>query len=247
VSYDKRQATEEFVVWSRSYDRSILQYLLFGPSHRAIMSRVSAMAGDRPLKLLDVGCGTGVFADRLRAAFPNFEIYGIDLVADMLKMGECRWRSNRDHVMPVQADSERLPFRDHSFDIVTCANSFHHYPRQERAVAEMSRVLRPGGRLMLVDGYRDNIWGWLIYDVCVATVEGAVHHASAKRIRDLAGSAGLGAVTQRVQRGLAPFLLTEATAKEQVTRVPVPHFRARPAGTVNAATGMDLERDGDLA
>jgi ubiquinone/menaquinone biosynthesis C-methylase UbiE len=224
VGYDKKQATEEFVVWSRSYDRSILQYLLFGPSHRALVARVGAMAGGRALRVLDVGCGTGVFASRLRAAFPKVEIYGVDLVADMLTMGRGRWQSNREQVMPVQADSERLPFGDASFDVVTCANSFHHYPRQERAVAEMGRVLRPGGRLMLVDGYRDNAWGWLIYDVCVATVEGAVHHASAKRFRDLMGSSGLGSVSQRVHWGLAPFLLTEATM-ETTKRVPEPHFR----------------------
>ena len=36
-----------------------------------------------------------------------------------------------------------------------------------RAVVEMHRVLKPGGRLMLVDGYRDAPWGWFIYDVCV--------------------------------------------------------------------------------
>ena len=39
------------------------------------------------------------------------------------------------------------------------------------------------GALMLVDGYRDRPWGWLIYDVCVASIEGAVHHASARRFR----------------------------------------------------------------
>ena len=37
---------------------------------------------------------------------------------------------------------------------MTCANSFHHYPHQDLAVREMRRVLRPGGRLILVDGYR---------------------------------------------------------------------------------------------
>ena len=47
-------------------------------------------------------------------------------------------------MFPVRGDSERLPFESGAFDIVTCANSFHHYPRQDRAVAEMRRVLRAG-------------------------------------------------------------------------------------------------------
>ena len=52
----------------------------------------------------------------------------------------------------------------------------------------MGRVLKPGGRLMIIDGFRDSIWGWFIYDVCVATVEGDVHHASAQRFRESDGS-----------------------------------------------------------
>ena len=146
---------------------------------------------------------------RVRACLPRVEVCGVDLVSDMLAKGQPRWRLHRGHVLPVQGDSERLPFASGSFDIVTCANSFHHYPRQDRAVAEMRRVLRPGGRLMIIDGYRDAPWGWFIYDVCVAGVEGDVHHASAKRFRELMTQAGLKAVAQRVFRGPAPFLITE--------------------------------------
>ena len=184
MAYDKQQARHEFTRWSESYDRCILQWLLFGPSHRALIRRIRAVAGDRPVRILDVGCGTGVFAARIRAALPSARVCGIDLVSGMLAKGAERWRRHAGHVLPVQADSERLPFAAETFDFVTCANSFHHYPRQDRAVAEMHRVLRPGGRLMLIDGYRDAPWGWFIYDVCVAGVEGAVHHASAPRIRD---------------------------------------------------------------
>ena len=193
MGYDKHQAAQEFTRWSDSYDRSILQWLLFGPSHRVLIRRIREAAGDRPIKMLDVGCGTGVFASKVREALPRVEVCGVDLVSDMLRKGQPRWRLHRGHVFPVQGDSERLPFASGSFDIVTCANSFHHYPRQDRAVAEMRRVLRPGGRLMIIDGYRDGPWGWFIYDVCVAGVEGDVHHASAKtvsRADDPGGPAG---------------------------------------------------------
>jgi len=225
MAYDKHQATAEFNRWSQSYDRSILQWLLFGPSHRALMRRIQAVAGDRAIRILDVGCGTGVFAGRLRAAFPNAQVWGIDLVAGMLAKGSERWRLHSGHVQPVQADSERLPFATGTFDVVTCANSFHHYPHQDRAVVEMQRVLRPGGRLLLIDGYRDALWGWFIYDVCVAAVEGDVHHASSQRVRTLCAQAGLLAIAQKVFRGPAPFLLTEAVAAEPVSALPTPHFR----------------------
>jgi ubiquinone/menaquinone biosynthesis C-methylase UbiE len=224
MGYDKHQATHEFTHWSESYDRSILQWLLFGPSHRAIIRRIKAEFGDQPIRVLDVGCGTGVFASRIRQACPNAQVWGIDLVRGMLAKGADRWKSHADAIFPIQADSERLPFGWGAFDLVTCANSFHHYPHQDRAVEEMRRVLKPGGRLMLIDGYRDLPWGWLIYDVCVAHVEGAVHHASARRFRELFSAAGFDKITQKVHPGFAPFLLSEAVAPTLARLVPAPHF-----------------------
>jgi ubiquinone/menaquinone biosynthesis C-methylase UbiE len=231
MGYDKQQATHEFTRWSESYDRCILQWLLFGPSHRAILARIRQRFGDRPLSILDIGCGTGVFAARMRAAFPKARLWGMDLVAGMLTKGRDRWRAHRGQITPIQGDSERLPFATGSFDLVTCANSFHHYPHQDRAVAEMHRVLRPGGRLLLIDGYRDGLWGWFIYDVCVAGLEGDVLHASSRRLRTLFGQAGLLAIAQKVFRGPAPFLLTEAVAAEPVSALPAPHFRLAPAAS----------------
>jgi SAM-dependent methyltransferase len=79
---------------------------------------------------------------------------------------------------------------------------------QQQVVCEMHRVLRPEGRLMIIDGYRDRLWERLIYDWCVAAVEGAVHHALARRLHDLFVQAGFNAVRQQAKLGLAPFLLT---------------------------------------
>ena len=224
MSYDKSQAAREFGRWSENYDQCILQWLLFRPAHRAIIARIRAEFEDRALKILDVGCGTGVFAARIREALPRAKVWGVDLVAAMLAGGRSRWRAHRGHVAPVQGDSERLPFATGTFDVVTCANSFHHYPHQERAVEEMHRVLKPGGRLILVDGSRDSAWGWLIYDVCVAGVEGDVLHASARRVRELFAGCGFVETVQKVHRRLAPFLLTEGVAR--------PADEPRPRGTV---------------
>lgn len=227
MAYDKTQATHEFTRWSENYDRSILQTLLFQPSHRAILKRLKSRFGPAPLRILDVGCGTGVFAARIREALPHAQVWGVDLVAGMLMKGADRWRRLAGHVTPIQGDSERLPFESDAFDVVTCANSFHHYPHQDRALAEMRRVLRPEGRLMLIDGYRDGPWGWFIYDVCVAGVEGDVHHASARRLRELSRAAGFGHVIQKIFRGFAPFLLTEGSAaKTPATSTP----RQKPVG-----------------
>jgi ubiquinone/menaquinone biosynthesis C-methylase UbiE len=212
MSYDRKQAAHEFGRWSENYDRSILQWLLFRPAHQAIIARIAAAFGDQPLAILDVGCGTGVFAARVREALPQAKVWGVDLVAGMLAKGRTRWHAHRGSVVPIQGDSERLPFREGAFDVVTCSNSFHHYPHQERAVEEMRRVLKPGGRLVLVDGSRDDPWGWFIYDICVASIEGDVLHASKRRVRSLFAQAGFVGTEQELHQGLAPFLLSEGVA-----------------------------------
>jgi ubiquinone/menaquinone biosynthesis C-methylase UbiE len=237
MSYDKVQAVREFSSWSGGYDRSILQPLLFGPAHRAMITRLRARSGDRRTSILDVGCGTGIFAARIAAAVPRATIWGVDLVAGMLVGGRERWKALRDQVVPVQADSERLPFPNETFDVVTCANSFHHYPHQDWAVAEMYRVLRPGGRLFLLDGYRDGLWGWFIYDVCVTAVEGEVRHASARRVRDLFRAAGFDQINQKVYHGPAPFLLSEGVTRPRAT----PGLRPRAGVTAAARTGAMLQ------
>ncbi len=225
MKYDKRQATHEFTRWSESYDRSILQWLLFGPSHRALIQRIRNRFGDHPLKILDVGCGSGVLESRIREALPRAEVWGVDLVRGMLDKGSATAGQHATNVTPIQGDSERLPFASGAFDVITCANSFHHYPHQDRAVAEMHRVLRPGGRLLLIDGYRRPTVGLVSFmTLCVAGVEGAVHHASAKRFRELVSAAGFRETVQKLHHGPAPFLLTDAVARPSAG--PEPHEKA---------------------
>ena len=227
MGYDKTQATAEFIRWSESYDRSVLQWLLFGPSHRAMIRRISERFGDRPIRVLDVGCGTGQFGERILRTLPKAKVCGVDLVSAMLEGGAARWASHRGTLDPVQGDSEHLPFASGTFDVVTCANSFHHYPHQQRAVAEMHRVLKPGGRLMLIDGYRDAPWGWFIYDVCVESVEGNVRHCSRARLRDLFANVGFVETSQTIHRGFAPFLFTEGLARPAST-LRRPHIAVTP-------------------
>ncbi len=71
MSYDKVQATCEFNRWSESYDRSILQRILFRPSHTTLIKHIEHRYDHVPIRVLDVGCGTGIFAERIRASLPS--------------------------------------------------------------------------------------------------------------------------------------------------------------------------------
>ena len=95
---------------------------------------------------------------------------------------------------------------------MTCSNSFHHYPDQQRCVNEMRRVLRPGGRLMLIDGFRDNVIGWVTFDVIIAAVEKQIHHASWSEFHAYFQQAGFQDIHRRKINILFPLLMTVGTA-----------------------------------
>jgi ubiquinone/menaquinone biosynthesis C-methylase UbiE len=105
-------------------------------------------------KILDCACGTGRFAAMIREKYPNTRIAGTDLSPEMLEVARSRLPEDgatRWHV----ASTEELPFKDATFDIVTCANAYHLLPGPEKAMREMVRVTKPGGTVCIVDWCRE--------------------------------------------------------------------------------------------
>ena len=139
--------TAFFDQWSNTYDDSRLQAFTYRPIHEAMIRSLRSSDSDDPLHdVLDLGCGTGQFLVSLASEFPHTTIHGIDLSAGMLREASTR---APDEVGLVRGDAQLLPFADDSFDAVTCSESFHWYPDQEGALHQVSRVLRPGGRLLI--------------------------------------------------------------------------------------------------
>lgn len=217
----KHHARGEFENWAASYDRSWLNELVFFPSIRACQEETERwLAGFAPPRfdLLDVGCGTGNLLLTLARHPRAGRLVGLDFSRNMarsLAAKITRLSHGPAHVPAqihaVMGDSERLPFSSHSFDVLTCCNSFHHYPHQPAVVAEFRRVLRPGGIAVIIDGFRDNVVGWIVFDVLVAGVERHVHHAPWSQVRDMALAAGFTAVRQRKLNVLAPLLVSVAS------------------------------------
>jgi len=213
----KRVARSQFELWAGSYDRSLLNHFLFRPSYLAFLEEIVQWRGldGEPMDLLDIGCGTGTLAAMLMAAPLKARVVGLDYAHSMAIAAsrKAHAAAAHDRARFTCADSEHLPFADASFDAVTCSNSFHHYPDQPRCIREMRRVLRPGGRLMVIDGFRDNIIGWVTYDVIIDRMEKGVQHATWSQMHDYFVRAGFADVRHRKINILFPLLLTIGTAR----------------------------------
>jgi len=105
-------------------------------------------------KVLDVGCGNGYVLSKY--AREGADAYGVDLTPTAVRLCERRFELlGLDGTFAV-ASAEALPFEDETFDCVCSMGVVHHTPDTPRAVAEIHRVLKPGGRLILMVYHRDS-------------------------------------------------------------------------------------------
>jgi len=131
-----------FDAWSRVYDLPWVQVATYRPVHNAVLRAMHAPVCRR---VLDIGCGTGQLATRIKETFPRCQVVGCDFSGGMLRRA-----ASRSHAVRwVRGDAGRLPFGDGSFDAVTSTEAFHWFPDQDAALAECFRVLVPQGRLLL--------------------------------------------------------------------------------------------------
>jgi len=106
-------------------------------------------------RILDLACGTGELERAALARWPNLEFVGLDLSRQMLRRARAKLGS--EQTLLIQGDTGHLPLETGSFDHVVTANSFHCFQTPHECLAEIHRVLRPGGRLTLVD-WCDDYW-----------------------------------------------------------------------------------------
>lgn len=128
--------------------------------HRAWKRRLVTLAEPRRGRTaLDLCCGTGDVAFALAAR--GAEVTGLDFSAPMLAVAARRSAAIPDSAFRaphfLQGDAQNIPFPDHAFDVVTISYGLRNLADLERGLREMLRVLKPGGRLLVLDfGKPDN-------------------------------------------------------------------------------------------
>ena len=131
-----------------------LRYLRFAPQmwrhslHDAVLALVAPQPGER---IVDVGAGMG--AGSMAAARRGAEVVALEPTPFLRRVLEVRrlWPRWRDRITVLDGTAEEMPIDDGTADAVIAVNTMHHWVDPTRGVAEIARVLRPGGRAVLVD------------------------------------------------------------------------------------------------
>jgi ubiquinone/menaquinone biosynthesis C-methylase UbiE len=121
---------------------------------QALPALTEAFVGcdQRKLRLIDIGCGTGRFLDFVKQKWPRLPVLGLDLSQAYIRHAR-RHLERWSHVNLIVANVEIIPVQNRSCEAVTSVFMMHELPPKVRrtVIGEAARVLKPGGRLILVD------------------------------------------------------------------------------------------------
>jgi len=107
----------------------------------------------KPKNILDVATGTGDFAfESIKILHPD-QIIGVDISSGMLEVAKKKIAQRKlGHIFSVKlGDSEKLPFSDNQFDAITVAYGVRNYENLQKGLADMFRVLKPGGKIVILE------------------------------------------------------------------------------------------------
>ena len=132
--------------WARTYDFSLFQFWM-KKFQAPVLKEINF---SKKAKILDISCGTGELLASLRQKDTrhNLKLYGTDLSSKMLE--KARVKLPEDIILTA-GDVHQLPFKSNAFEYVISTEAFHHYGNQQKAVQEMVRVTKPGGKVVVVD------------------------------------------------------------------------------------------------
>ncbi len=152
-SQKAQKVAEVFHSVAAKYD--LMNDLMSGGIHRLWKRFTIELSGARVgNRVLDIAGGTGDLTRQFsRIVGPTGEVVLADINASMLKVGRDKLMDQgiSGNVKFVQADAEKLPFPDNHFDVVTIAFGLRNVTHKEDAIASMLRVLKPGGRLLVLE------------------------------------------------------------------------------------------------
>ncbi len=125
--------------------------LSFGIDRLWRREAVRTVVEAQPQRILDVATGTADLAISLKQALPASEVIGVDFAEPMLEHGRKKVSSLGLTLPLLQGDGQNLNYLDNSFDALTIAYGIRNFSDRERGLAEFYRVLKPGGRVVILE------------------------------------------------------------------------------------------------
>lgn len=164
---------------ARIYEQKWEKYLTH--THQKMLEAFESKQNHR---ILDVSAGTGLFAHHLiEKGVPFSQLVLNDVSAGMLNIARERFTEN-SRVSFTAHFAESLGFESLSFDTVISLNAFHNYVDQRQALSEIYRVLKPGGRLLVLDWNRKGLFQ--LVNFCIRTFTGEfIQTVSAEEVKQL--------------------------------------------------------------
>src|SRR3954471_18418540 len=144
---------------------------------------LSQLKSLQPKHILDVATGTGDVAILAEKMLQPVKVTGIDISEGMLEIGRKKLEKLglQHKIQLLQGDSETIDFADNSFDVVTVAFGVRNFQNLEKGLAEMRRVLRPGGKLVVLEFSRPkNFFFKTFYNLYMKTITPGVGKLIAK-------------------------------------------------------------------
>lgn len=147
----KQQVARMFDSISGNYD-FLNHFLSLGIDIRWRKKAINLLADGSPKIILDVATGTGDFAVETLKLNPE-QVIGVDISEGMLEVGRKKMKTRGyEHKIDLRlGDSENLPFEENKFDAVIVAFGVRNFENLERGLSEMHRVLKPGGRMVVLE------------------------------------------------------------------------------------------------
>lgn len=237
---------------AQGYDQSAPLYdFLVGPSYAATMRQLLSQVQLPPRPaVLDVGCGTGIaLIEVCRRAPGGCRLAaGVDVSPEMVRQARRKAAALGMPAWFAVASAETLPFPSGLFDIVVSSSAFHWFPDRRAALAEMLRVLKPGGLLLLVSAAPPcALEWWQALDRACRRLLGrpAPNYMLNWPTRDelLGIFLEQGWEVLAVNHRVWPFFFGDVSSLQRNMDVALPHWKAGLPPNVAAAVGLETIRE----